>query len=103
MDSLNGFHVRPEPKVSALAEREGVEIRLHTIIYNAIADVRAAAEGAMASERLGKLYSRNIEFDKGVAYLEAGLATQETLVRRHPTVTLYARPLKPTGSEPRMC
>jgi translation initiation factor IF-2 len=43
-----GFHVRPEPKASALAEREGVEIRLHTIIYNAIADVRAAAEGLLA-------------------------------------------------------
>ena len=43
-----GFHVRPEPKAAALAEREGVEIRLHTIIYNAIADVRAAAEGLLA-------------------------------------------------------
>ena len=42
-----GFHVRPEPKASALAEREGVEIRLHTVIYNAIADVRAAAEGLL--------------------------------------------------------
>ena len=43
-----GFHVRPEPKASALAEREGVEIRMHTVIYNAIADVRAAAEGLLA-------------------------------------------------------
>ena len=42
-----GFHVRPEPKASALAEREGVQIRLHTVIYNAIADVRAAAEGML--------------------------------------------------------
>ena len=43
-----GFHVRPEPKASALAEREGVEIRLHTVIYNAISDVRDAAEGLLA-------------------------------------------------------
>ena len=42
-----GFHVRPEPKASALAEREGVRIRLHTVIYNAIADVKAAAEGLL--------------------------------------------------------
>ena len=42
-----GFHVRPDPKATALAEREGVEIRLHTVIYNAIADVRAAAEGLL--------------------------------------------------------
>lgn len=43
-----GFHVRPEPKTTALAEREGVEIRLHTVIYNAIADIKAAAEGLLA-------------------------------------------------------
>lgn len=42
-----GFHVRPEPKASVLAEREGVQIQLHTVIYNAIADVKAAAEGLL--------------------------------------------------------
>ncbi len=42
-----GFHVRPEPKVAALAEREGVQIRMHTIIYNVIAEVKAAAEGLL--------------------------------------------------------
>ena len=42
-----GFHIRPDPKSTALAEREGVELRLHTVIYNAIADVRAAAEGLL--------------------------------------------------------
>ncbi len=42
-----GFHVRPDPKSVALAEREGVEVRLHTIIYNAVADVKAAAEGLL--------------------------------------------------------
>ncbi len=42
-----GFHVRPDPKAASLAEREGVETRLHTVIYNAIADVRAAAEGLL--------------------------------------------------------
>lgn len=42
-----GFHVRPEPKASALAEREGVSIRLYTVIYNMIADIKAAAEGLL--------------------------------------------------------
>jgi len=42
-----GFHVRPEPKASALAEREDVQIRLHTIIYNVLSDVKAAAEGLL--------------------------------------------------------
>jgi translation initiation factor IF-2 len=42
-----GFHVRPEPKASALAEQEGVDIRLYTVIYNVIADIKAAAEGLL--------------------------------------------------------
>ena len=53
-----GFHVRPEPKASALAEREGVEIRLHTIIYNAIADVRAAAEGMLEPTLVERVLGR---------------------------------------------
>jgi len=42
-----GFAVRPEPKATALAEREGVEIRLYTIIYEAVADIKAAMEGLL--------------------------------------------------------
>jgi translation initiation factor IF-2 len=53
-----GFHVRPEPKVSALAEGEGVEIRLHTVIYNAIADVRAAAEGMLEPTLVERVLGR---------------------------------------------
>ena len=42
-----GFHVRPEPKAAVLAEREGVDVRLHTVIYRAIADLKSAAEGLL--------------------------------------------------------
>lgn len=42
-----GFAVRPEPKATALAEREGVEIRLYTIIYEAVADIKATMEGLL--------------------------------------------------------
>ncbi len=42
-----GFNVRPEPKAAALAEHEGVDIRLYTIIYDAIADIKAAMEGLL--------------------------------------------------------
>ncbi len=42
-----GFNVRPESKGAALAAREGVEVRLYTIIYEAVADVRAAMEGLL--------------------------------------------------------
>ena len=43
-----GFNVKPESKAVQLAEREGVEIRLYNIIYEAIEDVRAALEGMLA-------------------------------------------------------
>jgi translation initiation factor IF-2 len=43
-----GFNVRPEPKAAALAEAEGVDIRLYTIIYEAINEAREALEGLLA-------------------------------------------------------
>ncbi|HTG02086.1 MAG TPA: translation initiation factor IF-2 [Nitrospirota bacterium] len=42
-----GFNVRPEPKASDLAQREGVDLRLYNIIYNAIDDIKAAMEGLL--------------------------------------------------------
>jgi len=42
-----GFNVRPEPKGAELAQREGVDIRLYNIIYNAIDDIKAAMEGLL--------------------------------------------------------
>lgn len=42
-----GFNVRPESKASQTAEREGVDIRLYTIIYEAIEDVKKALEGLL--------------------------------------------------------
>jgi len=45
-----GFHVRPDTKARAAAEREGVDIKLYKIIYEAVADVRAALEGMLRPE-----------------------------------------------------
>jgi translation initiation factor IF-2 len=45
-----GFHVRPDNNARAAAEREGVEIKLYRIIYEAVADVRAAMEGMLRPE-----------------------------------------------------
>ncbi len=42
-----GFNVRPAPKAAALAEKEGLDIRNYTIIYDLINDVRAAMEGML--------------------------------------------------------
>jgi translation initiation factor IF-2 len=42
-----GFNVRPEPKASALAEQQGVDVRLYTIIYDAMAEIKGAMEGLL--------------------------------------------------------
>jgi len=53
-----GFNVRPEPKAAALAEREGVDIRLYTIIYEALNDVRDALEGLLEPTLQEKVLGR---------------------------------------------
>ncbi len=42
-----GFNVRPEIKASSIAEKEGVDIRLYNIIYDAVEDVKKALEGML--------------------------------------------------------
>jgi len=43
-----GFHVRPNLKARQLAEQEDIDIRLYSIIYDAINDVKNALEGMLA-------------------------------------------------------
>ena len=42
-----GFNVRPETKAAEEARRQGVEIRLYDVIYNAVNDVRDALAGLL--------------------------------------------------------
>ena len=42
-----GFNVRPDATAKETAEREGVDIRLYRVIYNAIEDVEAAMKGML--------------------------------------------------------
>jgi translation initiation factor IF-2 len=42
-----GFNVRPSVNARRLAEKENIEIRLYSIIYNAIAEVKSAMEGLL--------------------------------------------------------
>ena len=42
-----GFHVDVENKAQAEAEREGIEIRLYTIIFELLEDIKAAMEGLL--------------------------------------------------------
>lgn len=45
-----GFQVRPSQPARKNAEKEGVEIRLYSIIYDAIEDVKSAMEGMLSPE-----------------------------------------------------
>ena len=45
-----GFHVRPDNNARNAAEREGVEIKLYKIIYEAVEDVKLALEGMLRPE-----------------------------------------------------
>ena len=42
-----GFNVRPAGKATSLADQEKIEIRLYSIIYNAVDDVKGAMEGLL--------------------------------------------------------
>ena len=45
-----GFQVRPSMAARRLAEKEGVDIRLYSIIYDAIEEVKSAMEGMLSPE-----------------------------------------------------
>jgi translation initiation factor IF-2 len=95
-----GFQVRPEVKAAKLAEQEGVEIRLYTLIYEALADVRAALEGLLApvyQERiLGRVEVRQTFTIPRVGVVAGGVVkegkitrgTRVRLIRDH--VVMYA-------------
>lgn len=50
-----GFQVRPSPSARALAEKEGVEIKMYSIIYEAIDEIRAAMEGMLEPTKVEKI------------------------------------------------
>ena len=55
---ITGFNVRPAGKSAALAESEGIEIRLYNIIYNAVDDIRSAMEGLLPATKVEKILGR---------------------------------------------
>ena len=47
-----GFNVRPVGNAGQVADREGVEIRTYSVIYNIVEDLRAAMEGMLDPEEV---------------------------------------------------
>jgi len=84
-----GFNVRPAGKSSALAEENKVEIRIYSIIYNAVDDVRGAMEGllppTLVERSNGKAEVRQVFKVKNVAvagcYVVSGIIKRSAKMR----------------------
>jgi len=80
-----GFNVRPEAKAAALAEREGVDIRTYSIIYEVLNDIKAAMEGLLEptlKERvLGRAEVRQVFMIEKVGAVAGCYVTDGTIVR----------------------
>ncbi len=53
-----GFNVRPERSASALAEKEGIDIRLHTVIYELVDELKQAMAGLLEPIRREEILGR---------------------------------------------
>jgi len=80
-----GFHVRPDNKARQMAEREGVDIKLYKIIYEAVADVKLALEGLLRPEEketvLGEAEVREL-FKVSKVGVIAGCSVRHGIINR---------------------
>jgi len=81
-----GFHVRPTGEARVTADREEIDIRLYNIIYEAVAEVRAAMEGLLSPEErevlLGTAQVRQIFKVPRVGTVAGCMVTSGELQRR---------------------
>jgi len=86
-----GFNVRPQGKATELAEREGVEIRYYSVIYQAIEEIEAALKGMLKPEyeeqTLGQAEIRAIFRSSKVGNI-AGCMVTSGVLRRNAKVRL---------------
>ena len=80
-----GFNVRPDPTAKANAERDGVEIRLYRIIYDAIEEIEAAMKGMLKPKTeevdLGRAEIRNVYKITGVGAVAGCYVLDGKMVR----------------------
>ena len=81
-----GFNVRPEAKAKTLAERNGIDIKLYRVIYEAIDDVTDAIHGMLTpkyeEEQLGHAEIRHV-FKLSSVGVVAGCYVQEGVISRN--------------------
>jgi translation initiation factor IF-2 len=86
-----GFQVRPSQAARRQAEKEGVEIRLYSVIYNAIEEVKNAMEGMLApevKEEVTSLVEIREVFKITKVGSVAGCIVKEGKIKRHNKVRL---------------
>ncbi len=86
-----GFNVRPDATAKEIADREGVDLRLYRVIYNAIEDVEAAMKGMLdpvfEEKILGHAEVRQTFKASGVGTI-AGAYVQDGIFERNCQVRL---------------
>ena len=86
-----GFNVRPDATAKEIADREGVDLRLYRVIYNAIEDVEAAMKGMLdpvfEEKVLGHAEVRQTFKASGVGTI-AGSYVQDGIFERNCSVRL---------------
>ncbi|MDR2684372.1 MAG: translation initiation factor IF-2 [Prevotellaceae bacterium] len=86
-----GFNVRPTSTARHLAEQEQIDIRLYSIIYQAIDEVKAAMEGMLLPEKSEKI-TATLEvretFHIGKVGTIAGCAVKEGKIKRNSKIRL---------------
>src|SRR5690606_37766664 len=86
-----GFNVRPQGKAAQMAEKEGVEIRYYSVIYQAIEEIEAALKGMLKPEYeeavLGQAEIREIFRSSRIGNI-AGCMVTDGVIRRNAKVRL---------------
>ncbi len=86
-----GFNVRPSSQANKLAENEGVQVKMYSIIYTAIDEIRSAMEGMLepkveekevATVEVKEVY----KFDKATV---AGCYVQEGKIKRDHKIRVF--------------
>ncbi len=68
-----GFNVRPSLQANKIAEKEGVQIKLYSIIYNAIEEIKSAMEG-MLEPKIEEKIVANVEIREVYKFDKATVA-----------------------------
>jgi translation initiation factor IF-2 len=85
------FNVRPERKAADLAQRENVDVRMHTIIYELLDELKKAVAGLLApvikETYLGRAEVRDTFRIKGAGVI-AGCSVQDGIIKRDADVRI---------------